>query len=104
MFRWWDDDLPECHFSDRIWGNAIRTAEFLYHHDSTPRDRVLHGLMAIGIQDWKAPTNKRNAINAEAMRHSSAMVARIVRRLYTLEDRVSPLGFPLMLVGLKMAF
>ena len=27
--RWWTDNFKECFASDVIWGNAVRTAEYL---------------------------------------------------------------------------
>jgi len=84
---WWFDKLSECHFSDTIWGNAIRTVEYL-ESDSVPRDAILHGLIRMGVKDWSQP-DRIQGTDMEIMRHSSSMAARLMKRLYLLEDRVS---------------
>jgi hypothetical protein len=85
--RWWGDVLPGAHYSDRIWGNAIRSAELL--ESGVGRDRVLHGLMTMGVVDWSKP-NEIGSHHQEVMCHGTAMAVRITKRLYTLEDRVGP--------------
>jgi len=85
--QWWNNPLGDCYWSDRIWGNAVCMAEYL---DSTPghtRDPVLHGLMQIGVQDWRG-TNRMGIGSSEAVRHTTSMVARVSGTVYALEEKV----------------
>jgi len=89
---WWFNRLSECHFSDTIWGNAIRTVEYL-ESNRVLRDAILHGLIRMGVKDWSQP-NRIQGIDMEIMRHSSSMAARLMKQLYLLEDRVSRSSCP----------
>ena len=92
---WWNDRLPECHWSDKLWGHAIRSTEFvkLAEFDRVWDDPALADLIKMGASDWKAP-NKMQGPTIEALRHSAAIGSRLANRSILLETKV---GIPVFL-------
>ena len=95
--KWHRDVLPECHYSDKIWGYAVRTSEYL-RGVPAPRDFVLHRMMEIGVEDWDSP-NRIRAEDQEVLRLATSMIARVTEKIYLLEDRVRGTSSDLSSVG-----
>jgi len=72
---WWNNHFKECHTNDCLWGNAIRTSDFLKqlrHWEVPLHDKVLYQLLEVGCYDWKEP-NKLSGPVVGVYRHSSAV-------------------------------
>ena len=89
--RWYKDSFPELHNDDALWAYMIRVSEELDLNDFLTSDRindkVLRRLLKMGVWDW---TGDHQVLNqtVPAMRHSTAMVSRVLVRLLNLEKKV----------------
>ena len=85
---WQNDTFPELHAEDMLWAHTSRVSSELDGLRGRMRDNVLFHLMKAGTFDWTAPEDKRPAQATLAMRHSTAMVSRLVSWLRDEERKV----------------
>ena len=86
---WMDDLLSEVHNDDRLWGYMIRISEQLRCRvPGEYGDEVLYRLLCMGVFDWQNEDYRTNA-STQAMRHSTAMVHRVIERIKRVETTVS---------------
>jgi len=82
--------LAKCHYDDRLWGFAIRTAETWRTSDrDTWRDPVLALLFRMGSFDWEGEDKLMNQAK-QAVRLGTATSVRIWNRVMEIQDRVGP--------------
>jgi len=85
-----NDILAECHYDDRLWGFAIRTAETWRTSDrDTWRDPVLALLLRMGSFDWEGEDKLMNQAK-QAIRLGTATSVRIWNRVVEIQERVGP--------------
>jgi len=85
-----NDILAECHYDDRLWGFAIRTAEIWRTSDrDTWRDPVLALLFRMGSFDWEGEDKLLNQAK-QAVCLGTATSVRIWNRVIEIQDRVGP--------------
>ena len=85
-----NDILAECHYDDRLWGFAIRTAETWRTSDrDTWRDPILALLFRMGSFDWEGEDKLMNQAK-QAIRLGTATSVRIWNRVIEIQDRVGP--------------
>jgi len=90
--RWRRDEFRELHNDDALWAYAIR-AHFEWEAvRRSETDPVLLRLLHMGIHDWTGSDDRLHQAT-QAMRHSTAMATRLLSRIRTLEEKVTP--FPL---------
>ena len=78
----------DCYKDDTLWGFAIAAARDQYLRNLNPLvDEVLARLIDIRIFDWEEPDIEGHE-SRRSMRHSSAMVSRLLKRIETLETKV----------------
>jgi len=87
-----NDILAECHYDDRLWGFAIRTAETWRTSDrDTWRDPVLALLFRMGSFDWEGEDKLMNQAK-QAICLGTATSVRIWNRVVEIQERVGPLS------------
>ena len=87
--QWINDTLSEAHCDDILWGYMIRISEQLRRHvPGEYGDDVLFKLLCMGVFDWTDEDHRTNALT-QAMRHSTAMVHRVIERIKQVETTVS---------------
>ena len=88
---WIDDTLSKAHNDDILWGYMIRISEQLRCRvPGEYGDDVLFKLLCMGVFDWQDEDHRTNA-STQAMRHSTAMVHRVIERIKRVETTVSRL-------------
>ena len=91
---WMDDTLSEAHNDDILWGYMIRISEQLCRRvPGEYGDEVLFKLLCMGVFDWQNEDYRTNALT-QVMRHSTAMVHRVIERIKRVETMVSRLLIP----------
>ena len=87
--QWIDDTLSEAHSDDRLWGFMIWISEQLRRRvPGEYGDDVLYQLLCMGVFDWTDENHQTNALT-QAMRHSTAMVHRVLERIKHNEEKVN---------------
>ena len=87
-----NDILGECHYDDRLWGYAIRTAETWRTSDREQwRDPVLALLFRMGSFNWEGEDKLMNQAK-QAIRLGTATSVRIWNRVIEIQERVGPSG------------
>jgi len=82
------DRFLDLHNDDVLWANMIRAHQDLLMLDRKEMtDDVLFDLLKMGILDWEAPNDRLNQ-TTPAMRHSTAMMMRMLSRIMQLEAKV----------------
>ena len=87
---WWNDHFKECHTDDHLFGNAIRTSDFLKQlrrHEVPLHDGVLYQLLEIRCYNWKDP-NKLSGLVVGVYHHASAVGGRLLHRVIQIEKKV----------------
>ena len=88
---WMDDTLSEAHNDDILWGYMIRISEQLRRRVlGEYGDEVLFKLLCMGVFDWQNEDYRTNA-STQAMRHSMAMIHRVIEQIKQVETTVSRL-------------
>ena len=78
----------DCYNNDALWGFAIAAARDQHLRNLNPRvDEALARLIDMGIFDWEDPDIEGHE-SRWSMRHSSAMVSRLLKCIETLETKV----------------
>ena len=86
--EWSKVRFGDCYNDDALWGLAIATSREQSLCQMDPReDEVLHNLIDMGVFDWEDPDIEGHE-SRRSMRHSSAMVSRLLKRIETLETKV----------------
>ena len=87
--QWKRDELREAYCDDALWGYMIRISEQLrLQVPGEYEDDVLFKLICMGVFDWDRDDHRTNAL-MQAMRHSTAMVHRVLERIKRVETTVS---------------
>jgi len=82
------DRFLDLHNDDVLWVNMIRAHQDLLLLDRKEMtDDVLYDLLKMGILDWEVPNDRLNQ-TTPAMRHSTAMMMRMLLRVMQLEAKV----------------
>jgi len=82
------DRFLDLHSDDVLWANMIRAHQDLLMLDRKEMtDDVLFDLLKMGILDWETPNDRLNQ-TTPAMRHSTAMMMRMLSRVMQLEAKV----------------
>ena len=93
--RWERDVLPKCHNDNTLWGYVIRNSDVLHQERESVNDPVLFNLLRMGIYDWREVNALQNQA-VQAVRWSSAMIMRVLQRVFKLEKQVCCiLAFPI---------
>ena len=83
-----NDILGECHYDDRLWGFAIRTAETWRTSDRDQwRDPVLALLFRMGLFNWEGKDKLMNQVK-QAIRLGTATSVQIWNRAMEIQERV----------------
>ena len=78
---WKQDNLPEAHFDDALWGFMIQISEQMQICVlGEYGDDVLFCLLHMGVGDWKEPDHRGNQAMT-AMWHATAMVDCVLQRI-----------------------
>ena len=86
---WISDTLSEVHNNNILWGYMIRISEQLRRRvPGEYGDDVLFKLLCMGVFDWQDEDHRTNA-STQVMRHSTAMVHRVIERIKRVETTVS---------------
>ena len=86
--EWSKVRFGDCYNDDALWGFAITTSREQFLRQMDPReDEVLRTLIDMGVFDWEDPDIEGHE-SRRSMRHSSAMVSRLLKRIETLETKV----------------
>jgi len=84
-----NDILGECHYDDRLWGFAIRTAKtWRTSNREQWRDPVLALLFRMGSFDWEGEEKLMNQVK-QAVRLGTATSVQIWNRVLEIQERVS---------------
>jgi hypothetical protein len=86
--EWKADTFAELYEEDRLWAYSIRVSDELEFLRGRMKDNVLYDLLKTGVMDWKSPHNRQYAQLKIGMRHSTAMVSRLVPWIKEVEDKV----------------
>jgi len=82
------DRFLDLHNDDILWANMIRAQQDLLMMDRKEMtDDVLYDLLKMGVLDWETPNDRLNQ-TTPAMRHSTAMMMRMLSRVMQLEAKV----------------
>ena len=86
--RWLNDSFPGLLLPDQIWGEAIKASRLWEDWSLTGRvrDPVFCRLLANGV--WDSRESGRPAAEVMAMRHSAALLSRLMLRALELEEKV----------------
>jgi len=85
-----NDILGECHYDDRLWGFAIRTAKTWRMSDRDQwRDPVLALLFRMGSFNWEGKDKLMNQAK-QAICLGTATSVRIWNRVMEIQERVGP--------------
>jgi len=85
-----NDILGECHYDDRLWGFAIRTAETWRTSDRDQwRDPVIGLLFRMGSFNWEGEDKLMNQAK-QAIHLGTATSVRIWNRVMEIQERVGP--------------
>ena len=86
--EWSKVRFGDCYNDDALWGFAIATSREQFLRQMDPReDEVLRTLIDMGVFDWEDPDIEGHE-SRRSMRHSSAMVSRLLKRIENLETKV----------------
>jgi len=86
--EWSKVRFGDCYNDDALWGFAIATSREQFLRQMDPReDEVLRRLIDMGVFDWEDPDIEGHE-SRRSMRHSSAMVSRLLKRIENLETKV----------------
>ena len=86
--KWSKVHFGDFYNDDALWGLAIATSREQYLCNLNPRvDAVLDRLIDMGVYDWEEPDVEGHE-SCRSMRHSSAMVSRLLKHIETLETKV----------------
>ena len=87
--QWKRDELREAYCDDALWGYMVWISEQLrLWVPGEYEDDVLFKLICMGVFDWDGDNHRTNA-STQAMRHSTAMVHRVLERIKRVETTVS---------------
>jgi len=91
--RWYNDELWDCVPDDFLWGCMVRQAELLrFNMPTFGRDPVALRLMTMGTYDWQGPDSRPQS-TTQAVRFTTAIAGRLLKRLADVEDKVWHSGF-----------
>ena len=89
--RWLGDTFPELYNDDTLWAYMIRVSDELEFKEllgpEAVQDKVLRRLLKMGCWDWEDQEHLLNQ-TVPAVRHATAMVSRIIPRIFKLEKKV----------------
>ena len=86
--RWLNDSFPGLLLPDQIWGEAIKASRLWEEWSLTSlvRDPVFCRLLQNGV--WDSRESGRSAAEVMAMRHSAALLSRLMLRALEQEEKV----------------
>ena len=97
-----NDAFVEAHHDDALFGYMLRESSDYETTDwNVVNDPVIHRLLRMGIYDWQDPDKELHQAK-RAIRFSTALSSRILKRVLTVEQKVSDLSIGLIKSDLRL--